>query len=421
MKESVLHYIWQYKLFTSSALKTIDGEDVEIIDTGKPNTDAGPDFFNAKIKIGDTVWAGNVEIHTFSSDWKRHHHASDRAYENIILHVVKYADEEIVRTNGEKIPQVELIYPASIDQNYESLLAAKLWIPCAAKIHSVPSILISSWKTALLTERLEQKTGRINELLAGNTMNFEEAFYITLAKSYGFGTNGEVFEAMARTLPLSVLAKHKNNLFQLEALLFGQAGLLREISSDDYEATLFREYAFLKTKYALQSLEGSRWKLLRMRPVNFPYIRIAQFAALIHNSTKLFSKITENPDLKYISALFNSETSDYWQTHYHFGKEALRKYKNPGISSVYSIIINTVVPFLFTFANRKGNQELKDKAFALLTEIPAENNAIVAGWKALNINVENAADSQALIHLKKNYCDDKKCLRCRIGLKVLTV
>lgn len=421
MKESVLHYIWQYKLFTSSALKTIDGEDVEIIDTGKPNTDAGPDFFNAKIKIGDTVWAGNVEIHTFSSDWKRHHHASDKAYENIILHVVKYADEEIFRTNGEKIPQVELNYPASIDQNYESLLAAKLWIPCVAKIHSVPSILISSWKTALLTERLEQKTGRINELLAGNTMNFEEAFYMTLAKSYGFGTNGEVFEAMARTLPLSVLAKHKNNLFQLEALLFGQAGLLREISSDDYEATLFREYAFLKKKYALQPLEGSRWKLLRMRPVNFPYIRIAQFAALIHNSTKLFSKITENPDLKYISALFNSETSDYWQTHYHFGKEALRKYKNPGISSVYSIIINTVVPFLFTFANRKGNQELKDKAFALLTEIPAENNAIVAGWKALNIKVKNAADSQALIHLKKNYCDDKKCLRCRIGLKVLTV
>lgn len=421
MKESVLHYIWQFKLFTPSDLRTTDGETVEIIDTGKPNSDAGPDFFNAKIRIGETLWAGNVEIHTYASDWKRHRHSSDKAYDNIILHIVKYADEEVFRPNGEKIPQVELIYPAKIDQNYESLLAAKLWIPCAAKIHSVPAILIISWKTALLAERIQLKTSHIQDLLAENTMNIEEAFYITLAKSFGFGTNGEVFEALARSLPLSVLAKHKNNLFQLEALLFGQAGLLKEISSDDYEALLYREYVFLKTKYALHTIDGNRWKLLRMRPVNFPYIRIAQFAALIHNSTKLFSKIAENPELKYISSLFETKTSDYWQTHYHFGKDSELKDKKSGTTSVYSIIINTIVPFLFTFANRKGNQELMDKAFALLAEIPAENNAIISGWKTLNINVENAADSQALIHLKKNYCDDKKCLRCRVGLKVLTV
>ncbi|OPZ01135.1 MAG: hypothetical protein BWZ11_01852 [Bacteroidetes bacterium ADurb.BinA395] len=226
---------------------------------------------------------------------------------------------------------------------------------------------------------------------------------------------------MARSLPLAILAKHKNNLFQIEALLFGQAGLLNEISSDEYETALYKEFTFLKTKYDLKSIEGSRWKLLRMRPVNFPYVRIAQFAALIHHSTKLFSKIVEDPDSKYISKLFETEPSEYWQQHYHFGKTALNKNKKIGISSVYSIIINTIVPFLFTFADRKGNQGLKDKAFALLAEIPAENNAIVSGWKTLNINVENAADSQALIHLKKNYCDDKKCLRCRIGLKVLTV
>lgn len=421
MKESVLHFIWQYKLFIPSALLTTDGQTVEIIDTGKPNSDAGPDFFNAKIKIGDTLWAGNVEIHTYSTDWKRHHHSTDKAYDNIILHVVKHADAEVFRSNGEKIPQVELVYPPAIEQNYQSLLAAKLRIPCAAKIHTVPAILISSWKAALLTERLEQKTNRINVLLAESTMNFEEVFYITLAKSYGFGTNGEVFEALARSLPLTVLAKHKNNLFQIEALLFGQAGLLNEISSDEYEAALFREYVFLKTKFTLQPIEGSRWKMLRMRPVNFPYVRIAQFAALIHNSTKLFSKIAENPDLKYISALFNSEISEYWHSHYHFGKEALRNNKRQGISSVYSIIINTVVPFLFTFACRKGNQDLKDRAIALLSQIPAEINTVITAWKELNIKAENAADTQALIHLKKNYCDDKKCLRCRIGLKVLTV
>ncbi len=421
MKESVLQYIWQFKLFTTSALKTTDGELVDVIDTGKPNSDAGPDFFNAKIKIGETLWAGNVEIHTYASDWNRHQHSIDKAYDNTILHVVKFADVQIFRTDGTKIPQLELKYPSSIDTNYQSLLAAKLWIPCAAKIHSVPSILITSWKTALLTERLEQKTTHINELLVGNTMNFEEAFYISLAKSYGFGTNGEVFEALARSLPLVILAKHKNNLFQIEALLFGQAGLLNEISSDEYEAELYKEFIFFKTKYNLQPIEGSRWKLLRMRPVNFPYVRIAQFAALIHHSTKLFSKIIENPDIKYISKLFETEPSEYWQQHYHFGKTALNKNKKIGISSVYSIIINTIVPFLFTFADRKGNHGLKDKAFALLAEIPAENNAIVSGWKKLNIDVENAADSQALIHLKKNYCDDKKCLRCRIGLKVLTV
>jgi hypothetical protein len=421
VKESILHYIWQYKLFTTTGLQTTDGELVEVIDTGKPNSDAGPDFFNAKIKIGDTLWAGNVEIHTYASDWNSHQHSSDKAYKNTILHVVKYSDIEIYRADGGKIPQIELNYPAIIDLNYESLHAAKLWIPCAAKIHTVPSILITSWKTALLTERLEQKTTHINELLAGNTMNFEEAFYISLAKSYGFGTNGEVFEALARSLPLAILAKHKNNLFQIEALLFGQSGLLREISSDDYESSLCKEFNFLKTKYDLKPIDGSRWKLLRMRPVNFPYVRIAQFAALIHHSIKLFSKITENPELKYISKLFETETSEYWKKHYHFGKTTHNKIKKIGISSVYSIIINTVVPFLFTFADRKGNQELKDKAFALLAEIPAENNVIVSGWKTLNINVENAVDSQALIHLKKNYCDDKKCLRCRIGLKVLTV
>ncbi len=421
MKESVLHFIWQYKLFTSTALRTTHGDTVEVIDTGKPNKDAGPDFFNAKIKIGDTLWAGNVEIHTYASDWNRHNHFSDKTYENIILHIVKFADTEIYRPNGEKIPQLEIVYPVSIDQNYESLLTARLWIPCAAKIHAVSSILFNSWKIALLTERLEQKTRRINELLTENTMNFEEAFYITLAKSFGFGTNGEVFEALARALPLTILAKHKNNLFQIEALLFGQAGLLNEISSDEYESTLYREYAFLKIKYGLQTLEGSRWKLLRMRPVNFPYIRIAQFAALIHNSTKLFSKITANPDLKNISSLFDTQISEYWHTHYHFGKVANNKNKKPGISSVYGIIINTIVPFLFTFARWKGNEELKEKAITLLDEIPAENNAIISGWKALSIKVENAADSQALIHLKKNYCDDKKCLRCRVGLKVLTV
>jgi len=420
MKESILHYVWQYKLFTSHELFTTDGESVEVIDVGKYNTDAGPDFFNAKIRIGETVWAGNLEIHSRSTDWEKHNHQNDKAYDSVILHVVDIADAEVYRIDGTLIPQMVLIYPQHIVTNYEQLINEQKWIPCADKIASVPSIFIQGWKNALLSERLEQKMQAINDLLLEKNQHWEEAFYITLARNFGFSTNSQAFESLAKSLPLAALGKHKDNLFQLEALLFGQAGLLNESGLDDYSLKLKHEYEFLRAKFALQPMIASQWKLLRLRPDNFPHIRIAQFAGLIHSSSKLFSKIVENPTIEFLQSVFACEPSVYWQTHYLFGAESSLKNKKLGARSINGILINTVVPFLFCYAHQKNIQALKDNALQLLEKIPCETNSILTGWKNLEISAQSAYDSQALLQLKKHYCDEKKCLRCRIGHKVMT-
>jgi len=421
MKESILHYVWQNKLFTAHDLKTTDGEKLEIIDVGRNNTDAGPDFFNAKIRIGETLWAGNVEIHTCSTEWFRHNHQWDKTYDSVILHVVLKADSEVYRRDGDKIPQLELNYPKQIEFNYDNLFLEQKWIPCSDKISLVPSIFIQSFKSALLTERLEQKMNSIEQLLSENNQHWEEAFYITLARSFGFGTNSQAFESLAKSVSISILGKHKENILQLEALLFGQAGLLNTDIGDEYLVRLKKEYDFLQVKYGLVPIEGSQWKLLRLRPDNFPYVRIAQFAALIHSSKKLFSKIVENPQIEAMRKLFETEPSDYWKSSYLFGHKSSLHTKKLGTQSINGIVINTVVPFLFCYASHKNNDELKNKALQMLEELPKENNSIVNGWTNLGLESKNAYDSQALIQLKKQYCDERKCLRCRIGHKVLTL
>ena len=421
MKESILHFIWQNKLFQSHSLLTTDGESVEVIDPGRLNTDAGPDFFNAKIKLGNTIWAGNVEIHTRSSEWARHGHDDDNAYNSVVLHVVKKADVQVFRADGAPIPQLELIYPAEIEENYGQLMQNSLRIPCENKISAIPGIFIRSWKNALLTERLLQKTENISEILSQNNRHWEEAFYLNLARSFGFGTNGQAFEMLAASLPMQILGKHKNDLSQLEALLFGQAGLLAAKEEDAYLLSLRKEYDFLKIKYDLKPIDGSQWKLLRLRPDNFPHVRIAQFAALIHKSTGLFSKITENPDIQYLQGIFRVEPSEYWKTHYLFAHESHKSLKGIGQKAIEGIIINTVVPFLFSFADTRGNQSMKDKAIEILEKLPAENNVITRMWHETGIDCASAFDSQALIQLKKMYCDKRNCLRCRIGHKVLTI
>lgn len=421
MKESILQYVWQHKLFTAHDLVTTDGEKLEIIDTGRNNIDAGPDFFNAKIRIGETLWAGNVEIHTSSTEWYKHNHQSDKAYDTVILHVVLKADCEIYRSDGERIPQLELKYPKQIETNYEQLLNQQKWVPCSDIINLIPLIFIESWKSALLTERLEQKMNSIEQLLSENNQYWEEAFYITLARNFGFGTNSQAFERLAKSLSISVLGKHKDNIIQLEALLFGQAGLLNPDKQDDYSIKLKKEYDFLSVKYGLIPMGSSQWKLLRLRPDNFPHVRIAQFAALIHSSTKLFSKMVEDPKIESLRKLFESEPSDYWKTNYLFAHKSPLRIKKLGAQSINGILINTVIPFLFCYANHKNNDELRNKAIQLFEEIPAEHNSIVNGWVKLGLKTESAFDTQALIQLKKRYCDEKKCLLCRIGHKVMTL
>lgn len=423
MKESVLHFIWQYKLFNSpfDALKTTDGEEVEVIDIGRYNSDSGPDFFNAKIKIAGTVWAGNVEFHQRSSDWKRHQHQLTKAYDNVILHIVEKVDADVFRTNGEKIPQMVFRNLADLQSRYDDLLKNITWIPCENKIHQIEVFQLQAWKNYLLTERLEQKTTAVANVLEAFENNWEEAFYVLLARSFGFGVNNQPFEQLAKSLPLAVIAKHKDNLFQLEALLFGQAGLLNVEMVDLYLNQLQKEYHFLQIKYNLKSMEQSLWKLLRLRPDNFPHIRLAQFAQLIFTSSKLFSKILEQKNIQQLRQLFVCEVSDYWKNHYLFGKMSKPSIKRMGNNSIDILLINTVIPFLFAYGTKKGDQNLVERALDYMEKIPAEKNSVVLKWNQLGVVAANAFDSQALLQLKKNYCDEKKCLRCRIGHQILTL
>ena len=421
MKESVLHHVWQYRLFQPHGLTTIGGETVEVIDPGKLNTDGGPDFFNAKLKIDNTLWVGNIEIHNQSSDWVRHNHQRDKAYDNVILHIVRKADAEVRRTNGELIPQLELQVPDDIQTRYDELISARKWVACEDKLQLLPAVLISSWKSALLTERFERKTAAVESLLSQSQNHWEEAFYISLARSFGFSTNSQAFETMAKSLPLSVLARHKDNVFQLEALLMGQAGFLEKVEQDEYQLRLHKEYRFLQVKYGLKPMEISQWKLLRLRPDNFPTVRLAQFASLIFRSSKLFSVILETHSGKELRKLFDTRVTEYWQKHYLFGRKSSVSTKKMGEKSIDILLINTVIPFLFAWGKKKNDQHRMEEAIRLLEEIKPENNAIIHRWKERGVTCQSAFDSQALLQLKKNYCEEKKCLQCRIGHKVLTI
>ncbi|MDA3779803.1 MAG: DUF2851 family protein, partial [Bacteroidales bacterium] len=348
MSEEFLHYIWQYRLFNNDVIKLSDGKIANIIDVGSHNTDAGPDFFNAKIKIGKTVWAGNVEVHIKASDWFKHNHQKNKAYDNVILHVVKENDTIVKNTQDREIPTIEIDFDNNLFLIYSDLVRSKLWIPCQNDLRLLDNFTINHWLSNLTIERLEEKSNKIEEILAKNKNNWEETFYQSIAKSFGLKVNAEPFEMLARSIPLIYLAKHKNSLFQLEALLFGQAGFLYdEELGDEYYESLKKEYYFLKRKFKLKALEKHLWKFLRLRPGNFPTIRIAQFAGLIYQSSALFSKIIEIKDVKELRKILNSKHSEYWERHYVFNKLSVNRKKNLGDLFINSIMINTIIPFLF--------------------------------------------------------------------------
>ena len=419
MKEEFLHYLWKYNLFEKDNLKTCSGDQIEILKSGTHNFDSGPDFFNAKIKINDTVWAGNVEIHLKSSDWVHHKHHQDKAYDNVILQVVIKHDKEVYRTNGELIPTLELEYDDRLHKNYEELLKIDSDILCGDYLKLVDSFKLRNWLEKLTIERLEQKSDKIEKLLALVDNSWEMAFYYQLANNFGFKLNAEPFELLAKSLPLNNLAKHKDNLFQIEALLFGQAGFLEEDQGDEYYLGLQKEYEYLKKKFKLKSIENHLWKFLRSRPGNFPTIRIAQFAQLIYKSTALFSKLIETEKLSDFYKLFQVKPSGYWDNHYVFNKESVVKSKSLGKKAIDILLINTVVPFLFVYGKSKGINELQNRALNLLENIKAENNSIINKWIDLGVTPENAFDTQALIQLKNNYCNQKKCLNCQIGNMII--
>lgn len=418
MTEEFLHYIWKFKLFDQFQLSTTNNENVEIVRSGDHNFDAGPDFFNAKIKVDNTIWAGNVEVHINASDWNKHNHQTNKAYDNIILHVVNNADEKLFRNSGEEIPTIELKHKIDhkLYHNYTLFKSSASWIPCEKQISSVPPVIINNALDKMLLERLEKKSEAIINSLKLNNNNWEETFYQLLARNFGFKTNSEAFELLAKSLPLNVLGKQKSSLFQIEALLFGNAGMLEKHFEDKYPLSLQNEYIFLKQKFKLCPIDTHLWRFLRMRPVNFPSIRIAQFADLIFNSSNLFSKILEIKNVEDLKILLNISVSEYWETHYLFDRSSAKRSKHMGDEGINNIIINTIVPFLFVYGKQRSNEEFVDRALLFLETISSENNAITISWSKLNLPVNNNAySSQALIQLKNEYCVRKKCLSCNIG------
>lgn len=422
MKEDFLHYIWRHKRFDLASLKTTEGEPIQILNFGTHNHHAGPDFTNAKVQIGETIWAGNIEIHLQASDWLQHNHQNDSAYNNVILHVVLDEDRPVFRATGERIPCLELKrrIPKKVSKIYQKLVHNEYWIPCQNHFHQVPEVTRNLWLDRLLVERLEQKTALIEQRLKKNKGNWEDTFYQYLARNFGFRINNEPFESLAISLPHLILAKHRNNLFQIEALLFGQAGFLDKNFEEEYPNQLKQEYHFLQKKYSLSPIASVSWKFLRLRPANFPTIRIAQFGTLIAHSTNLFSKVLETDTLASIDNLLNVQLSDYWLTHYTFDKISKFRNKSLGKLAIQLLIINTIVPFLFLYGSHKGAESYKQKAFKLLEELPKEKNTIIAGWENLGVKAKSAYESQALLQLKNEYCDKKQCLKCAIGNGILT-
>lgn len=424
MYENFLHYLWRTRRFDLSNLVTTDGENLEILEFGEYNTHSGPDFLNARLRINDVMWAGNIEMHLKSSDWLKHGHQHDEAYQNVILHVVLDDDTPIFyknreHTEGVKCLELKRRIPEGIYKKYWALLNNEHWIPCQHHFYQVSDLTRTAWLERLLIERLERKTTEIATALERNKNDWEETFYQFVARYFGIKVNAEPMEWLARSLPNIILSKHKNQLFQLEALIFGQAGLLNTDFNDDYPNTLKKEYQFLKHKHRLSPIATVSWKFARLRPANFPTIRLAQLATLIHQSTHLFSKVLNTEDLKDIEAFFNVEVSNYWQSHYTWDTPSVPRPKKFGKASIEMLIINVVAPFLFHYGKSRQDQRYIERAFNFLKHIKPEVNNITEGWQQLGIQLESAHHTQALIHLKTAYCDKKQCLECAIGHAVL--
>lgn len=420
--EKLMQYVWKHRLWRSEDMVTNTGKKVRVVDPGLLNTDAGPDFFNAKIEIDGHMWVGNVEMHYRATDWKRHRHDSDKAYDSVILHVVAKDDAPVRRTNGELIPQLVLEVSPQFNADYASLVGATIEVPCAEKIKQVPHLTIVEWVEGLAFERLHGKVERIHQLLDSFNGSWEDVCYVTLARNFGFGINNDAFERLARRTPLRLLGKHSDSVLQIEALLFGQAGMLdaQKPGMDSYYNQLCTEYAFLSNKFQLTPMEKESWKLFRIRPQNFPYRRIAMLAQFIEGGFRMMNRILEAEGEKEMRALFEMELSGYWTKHYTFGKPNERATATLSRNSIDIILINTVAPLLYAYGELTGNYEMTDKAIKLLEDLRAESNSIVSHFVAYGIDCPDALTSQALVQLKREYCDARKCIYCKIGHHLLS-
>jgi hypothetical protein len=421
MTEAFLHYLWQFQQFEKSRLETGSGEKITVLKTGILNTDAGPDFANSRLQINEIEWIGNVEIHIKSSDWQLHKHQYNEAYNNVILHVVWENDQAITRQDGSLIPTVELksITDIQLLDKYQHLIDNQAIIPCKEQFSEVSNLSKFAILDKVLAMRLQQKAQIVEQIFEQNKGDWEETAYQLLARNFGFKLNSDTFLRLAQNLPLKVLQKHRDNLTQIEAMLFGQAGLIEKV--DEYSEKLYQEYDFFATKFSLKSsqLSSHEWKFLRTRPANFPTIRIAQLARLITQQQSFFSLFTQSNLIENLRNSLKIEQSLYWQEHYNFGKTASKKLVGLGKESINNILINTVIPLLAFYSEKTDNQELMTRCVNFLEALPAEENHITKMWEGLGLTIKTAFDSQASIELYNNFCSKKHCLQCNVGIEIL--
>jgi hypothetical protein len=426
MKEEFLHYLWKYQLYDTDNLCDKDGNRIEVLNPGEYNRDSGPDFFNAMVNIGGTIWAGNVEIHLRSSNFETHGHHRDKAFDNVILHVVGENDKMVFNSSGEEILTVRLTFDASLYERYLELINNPYVIACQDDIMKLDGFFIRHWLHSLLIERLQNKSESFQKILSATGNDWEDTFYRVLSRYFGFRVNREPFEMMASLLPFRIIRKHSDNRLQLEALLFGTAGMLekglfKDAIKDKYYSELLREFEILSAKYSLNPLHGRIWKFSRLRPVNFPTVRLSQLAEMLSVAGGLFMKVLEAGDINELRRIFEVSASEYWNDHYVFGKISRRMLKNTGNTATDILLINAVIPAIFVYGKLRDHDDICERALGFLEKTAPEDNSIIDEWGQAGIVPESAFYSQALIQLRNEYCKKRKCLDCRIGSRLISM
>lgn len=426
MKEEFLHYLWKYSLYDPSSLLDYENNRIRVIHPGEYNHDSGPDFFNARLCIGGTEWAGNIEIHTCASHFDNHGHNLDPAFDNVILHVVARNDKKVYNSKGEEVLTTTLSFDPNLYDKYLNLVNNPCIIACQDEIKQVDPLFIRHWLGSLAIERLQEKSEQILKIYAETGNDWEETFYRLLSRYFGFRVNTEPFEMLASALPFRIIRKHSDNRFQIEALLFGTAGLLdegifKEAINDDYYISLIREYKILSSKYSLQPLHGWIWKFARLRPANFPTVRLSQLAAMLSETGGLFSRALECNDIGKLKDVFEVRASDYWDNHFIFGKKSRNYPKYTGSQASDILLINAVIPVIFAYGRTRNMDDICEKALSFLEDIAAENNSVTDEWKVIGVVAESAFYTQSLIQLRNSYCKKRRCLDCRIGARLVSL
>ncbi|MDR2971392.1 MAG: DUF2851 family protein [Bacteroidales bacterium] len=421
ISEKLLHYIWKNQWFRKEKLETVHKQSVSIINQGFLHQDAGPDFKQAIVKIDDVTWAGNIEIHIRSSDWYRHEHQNDIKYNSVVLHVVYEHDREVFVSNGNLLPTLELqnLLSSQLLLRYNQLIHAQYPLPCEVYIKMIEPLTILSFLGRLAFDRISGRETQILKILHYFSEDWEQTLFFVLCQSFGFKTNAPAFEILGKVLPLKILKKHADSHLQVTALIFGQAGMLEEELDDSYYQSLQNEYLYLKAKYRLIPVDGKCWNLLRLRPHNFPCIRLAQLGEIIFNQKDLFAKVTTLQNLDNFHNILVYKPNDYWKTHYYFGKTSRESKKIMGEKSFYLLLINALIPFLYSYSKFKGNEKLQEYSLQLLELLPFEENHITTKYREIGFCARHAGNSQGLLELYHEYCEKKRCIDCGVGQQVI--